>query len=67
MQRPSLACACALFLTATSPPNIPPVPNRMKADGPYDSRMLPATLAVCLVASLSVVFSGAVVRLHSET
>ncbi len=39
----------------------------MKADGPYDSRLLPATLAVCLVSSLMVVFSGAVVRLHSET
>jgi hypothetical protein len=39
----------------------------LKADGPYDSRALPATLAVALVSSLVIVFSGAVVRLHSET
>ena len=32
-------------------------------DGPYDSKALPAVLAVCLVTSLMVVFSGAVVRL----
>lgn len=45
-----------------------PIPaDRLKADGPYDSRFLPATLAVCLVSSLMVVFSGAVVRLRSET
>ncbi|GBG00376.1 vacuolar transporter chaperone [Raphidocelis subcapitata] len=39
----------------------------LKADGPYDSKLLPAVLATCLVSSLMVVFSGAVVRLHSET
>ena len=49
-----------------TPPRHTP-PRRIKADGPYDSRLLPAVLAVCLVSSLMVVFSGAVVRLHSET
>lgn len=39
---------------------------RMKMDGPYDSKVLPVVLALCLVASLVVVFSGAVVRLHDE-
>jgi hypothetical protein len=43
-------------------------PHRsLKGDGPYDSRFLPATIAVCLVSALAVVFSGAVVRLHAET
>jgi len=40
---------------------------RLKLDGPYDSRVLPIMLAVTLVMSLLVVFSGAVVRLHSDT
>eukprot|EP00877_Chromochloris_zofingiensis_P009474 jgi/Chrzof1/4780/Cz14g26060.t1 len=39
---------------------------QMKMDGPYDSKVLPVVLALCLVASLVVVFSGAVVRLHDE-
>ncbi|WIA20489.1 hypothetical protein OEZ85_004889 [Tetradesmus obliquus] len=39
----------------------------LKLDGPYDSKVLPAVLAVTLVASLMVVFSGAVMRLHSDS
>eukprot|EP00882_Tetradesmus_deserticola_P011407 GHRQ01012069.1.p1 GENE.GHRQ01012069.1~~GHRQ01012069.1.p1 ORF type:complete len:130 (+),score=59.80 GHRQ01012069.1:201-590(+) len=39
----------------------------LKLDGPYDSKVLPAVLAVTLVSSLLVVFSGAVVRLHSDS
>ncbi len=38
----------------------------MKLDGPYDSKWLPVILAIALVSSLLVVFSGAVVRLHDE-
>jgi hypothetical protein len=49
------------------PPTLCARPRRLKADGPYDSRLLPGTLAVCLVSALMVVFSGAVVRLHSST
>jgi hypothetical protein len=37
---------------------------RLKMDGPYDSRVLPVLLTVTLAASLIIVFSGAVVRLH---
>jgi len=37
---------------------------QLKMDGPYDSRVLPIMLSVTLVASLIIVFSGAVVRLH---
>jgi hypothetical protein len=48
------------------PPPPPPSPRRLKLDGPYDSRMLPIILAVTLVTSLMVVFSGAVARLHSD-
>jgi hypothetical protein len=40
---------------------------RLKLDGPYDSKVLPAVLAVTLVSSLIVVFSGAVMRLHSDS
>jgi hypothetical protein len=40
---------------------------RLKLDGPYDSKVLPAVLAVTLVSSLLVVFSGAVMRLHSDS
>jgi nitrate/nitrite transporter NarK len=36
----------------------------LKMDGPYDSKALPIVLAVALVASLAVVFGGAVERLH---
>jgi hypothetical protein len=41
--------------------------RRLKLDGPYDSKVLPAVLAVTLVTSLIVVFAGAVVRLHSDS
>lgn len=37
---------------------------QMKMDGPYDSKTLPVVLAVALIASLAVVFGGAVERLH---
>lgn len=40
---------------------------RLKLDGPYDSRALPIILAVTLVTSLVIVFSGAVVRLQSDS
>jgi hypothetical protein len=40
---------------------------RLKLDGPYDSKVLPAVLAVTLTSSLIVVFSGAVMRLHSDS
>lgn len=39
---------------------------RLKLDGPYDSKVLPVVLAVTLVTSLLVVFTGAVSRLHSD-
>jgi len=56
-----------VLVSSRQPTPNPPTQHRLKADGPYDSRLLPATLAICLVSALSVVFSGAVVRLHSET
>lgn len=40
---------------------------QLKLDGPYDSKVLPIMLAITLVSSLLVVFSGAIVRLHSDT
>lgn len=40
--------------------------RRLKMDGPYDSRALPVILAITLITSLLVVFSGAIVRLHSD-
>lgn len=39
---------------------------QMKMDGPYDSKGLPVVLAVALVASLCIVFGGAVERLHES-
>jgi hypothetical protein len=39
---------------------------RLKLDGPYDSKVLPVLLAVTLITSLVVVFSGAIARLHSD-
>ena len=35
-------------------------------DGPYDSRLLPVLLTICLVVSMSLVFGGAVMRLTSK-
>mgnify|MGYP001807498667 CR=1 FL=1 len=55
------AAAAAAAAAATA------VVRRLKLDGPYDSKVLPIMLAITLVASLLVVFSGAIVRLHSDT
>eukprot|EP00878_Enallax_costatus_P001908 GHUV01002069.1.p1 GENE.GHUV01002069.1~~GHUV01002069.1.p1 ORF type:complete len:131 (+),score=29.16 GHUV01002069.1:1421-1813(+) len=40
---------------------------QLKLDGPYDSKVLPIILAVTLVTSLVIVFSGAIVRLQSDS
>lgn len=39
----------------------------LKADGPYDSRLLPVLLTFAMVISMSIVFVGAVVRLTGES
>lgn len=41
----------------------PPLVFRNKADGPYDSRVLPVLLACVLIACLTLVFGGAVAEL----
>lgn len=38
-------------------------PFSRKADGPYDSRVLPVTLALALIVMLLLVFGGAVAEL----
>ena len=41
-------------------------PHSRKADGPYDSRVLPIALAVALIVMLLLVFGGAVAELVSN-
>jgi hypothetical protein len=59
----TLTNTCARLRT---PPAPRPHRLRLKLDGPYDSRVLPILLAVTLITSLLVVFSGAIARLHSD-
>ena len=45
------------------PPPLPPFFSSRKADGPYDSRVLPVALASALIVMLLLVFGGAVAEL----
>jgi hypothetical protein len=60
-------CCCCHNAPAAAAAAATAVVRRLKLDGPYDSKVLPIMLAITLVASLLVVFSGAIVRLHSDT
>lgn len=39
---------------------------QLKMDGPYDNRILPGIISVAMIATLLVVFGGAVMRLQSS-
>lgn len=54
---------CFFFWAHLAP--VPPSHSR-KADGPYDSRVLPIALAVALIVMLLLVFGGSVAELISS-